>query len=283
MPYKPLSNLQLYLLQHNSHSSAPLHHHPCSGEKQPRTPKHPAVMGSPKQPPSLSSSAFIKAIPSIKQVRLQELKQATATGKAEHSRSWNAGGVLGLGREGQDFCQVMLSTICSTTCLGRCLLDLSQDSRTPTKARDILTSQESSAAHFTHSQHPGQDAPTQQGGLPQQAFSITFPHLFFFPCKTEVKDKISEAFAAEAAFLPSAFLPCHRPRKLSSGAGALPTSRQICRQLPLLSCRMSPWCWAALSAHQVDGEPPCPSPQYPIRVHILQPRGDQTPNHIAAT
>lgn len=169
-----------------------------------------------------------------------------------------------MGRAGQDFCQVMLSTISSATCLDRCLLDLSGESRTPSQqTRAILMPQESSTAQL----HP---QPASRTGCPKPArgaspagFSITFSHLIFFPCKMELKDKISDAFAAEAVLWPPALLLCHKPKKVPAGTCALPTSRQICRprQLPLASCRKSPWRWAASSAHQVDWESPYPSPQ----------------------
>lgn len=102
MPYKTPSNLQHYLLQHNSRSSTPLHHHPCSGEKQkPQTPRYSAVQHSPKQSPSLSSSVFIDGRNCFKQVRLQEQEQATATGEAEHSSNWNQEGCWVWGEQGR--------------------------------------------------------------------------------------------------------------------------------------------------------------------------------------
>lgn len=49
----------------------------------------------------LSSSVFIDGRNRFMQVKLQELEQATAAGKAEHSSSWNTDGVLGLGKQGR--------------------------------------------------------------------------------------------------------------------------------------------------------------------------------------
>lgn len=170
MPYKTPSNLRHYYLQHNPHPSAP----PTSllwREREATTPQCSAVLLSPKQPPSPSPSpsVFVDGRNCFKQVRLQEPEQATAAGEAEHSSSWNTGGLLGLGRAGQDFCQRTLTTIASATC--RTPLPRS---RTPTRqSRGVLTHQESCSAQ----PHPG-------------SLSPELSHVFSLPRKIKANDQI---------------------------------------------------------------------------------------------